>query len=328
VNKVYVMLLLVLGSLSCSSESEKIQGVWMGAYIAHEVENELVAHQIYPVLYDFSEDTIVIKKFYNGFDDYPMIKAPYKFVDNILTFGSDSLLLTAYNSDTLTFENIRSNEIITFRKINEKTTIAPRFKEGLYHYRIDDYRDTLQFLGENQLMRLNNHHVYNGNIYDWSVSEYKALNFFMIHGQFEVPLLITGQNGDNITFKTFFRKEEENTLEFLPDYKTDKDISGNWTLIDRKQAYYFNNYFDKSTAVDTTSNPSELLITEDSITINMIGKERSFSYWLSLNKTHLIINLEDELKEFNQWELEREADKLFITSFLEPFYGRKIHFSK
>lgn len=209
----------MLSVSACKNESDKIRGVWMGGYsgFLHD-DGSVVGHQLFPVLIEFTDTKFISKQFANS--DYAESEksASFNFKDDILVSNGDSISFLSYHTDSLVYEESNSNKIFVLRRINLSTSPQPNFQEGVYHYQIDDYTDTLQFLGNNKVMHLNKRHVFDGKIHEWRISRYNNLNFFVIHGFSEIPFLITELDGNDVKFKTFFKKELESTLEFLPDY--------------------------------------------------------------------------------------------------------------
>ena len=236
--------LVTIFLISCNNTPKDLEGIWIGAYDAEKNDKNDSLFIIGPTtgLFEINNDSIHFKTFRRKFDEtIDTIKSyPYSFENNVLYFDNDSLVFQKITEDSLIVINNNNPDYRrTYKRVDIESSPDVEFANDLYAIQFSDWKDTLEFMDNGLVLRVNDRYVSDGFSFEWYISSYKKLKFFVVIGQFELPYLIDEVKENQIGIRFYYERTKIGSMDRLVDYENDRQLSGEWEMIKSKEFWDF-----------------------------------------------------------------------------------------
>jgi hypothetical protein len=314
----YCILLSLISIISCQS-SNKIEGIWIGAYQIHYHDGKPIFLSSMRLLLDISKDEIAIKTF-----NYPMyeekdstITHKYHIDKNYLIINSDTFIIKGVTGDSLIL-GIQSDydSDYVFKRLsqtNKKNKI--NFQNKAFSLAGHNYSDSIDFINDSLILHIGNKFNTNNSYTNWSINSYKSFDFLVLN-QFESPpFLIDKSSAKNVSLKLFSTKILEFEMTLLENINDTNGLIGNWVQFAAIPSPY--HIQDKKDA----DIRKHLRITKDNIEIKQINRTH-IRKWKINSTNHFIYFPENNMTNFEVWKiLEISDNKLVIEVNRRGFHN-------
>lgn len=294
----------------------------MGAYYADKTENKdsLLINAPITGFFEISGDSIHFKTFQGVYNEsIDTVKSyPFTFRNNVLSFNNDSIVFEKITKDSLV---IVSNGSAQYREVYKRVDIEKspniEFSKDIYAVEFDDWNDTLEFIENERVLRINDRDIGDGSVHEWYISSYKKLKFFVVIGQVDLPYLISEVDDDHIGIKFYYNKIKNGSINRLVNYESDKELTGNWEMTETKNVFGFLSCFQKEGVWNVDDSIARLKVDENALTLNQFGLETKINFWKDKTSRHIFLDTKDTTYTCTHWEIDWQNDSLIglTTSF-------------
>lgn len=324
------ILIILLGILACSCENtpNDLKGIWIGGYNAEKGfdNDDLYINGPLKELFEISNDSIHFKTFrspYNELND--TIKSySYSFENNVLRYGNDSLVFEQITKDSVVIiNNFNQQYRNVYKRVEIEISPNVEYTEDLYAIELGDWNDTLEFLENGRVLRINDRDLGDGRVHDWYISSYKDLNFFVVVGQVDIPYLISGKDYDRVDIQLYYDKIDNGSMKRLIDFDNGRKLIGDWEMIETKNqnVLCFYDCFDNHVhgvvdfrLLNMNDSIARLHINKDSLTINQFGLGKKVPFWADKTSRFIFLDSYESSNVCSSWKLEWQGDSIIYMT--------------